>query len=1706
MSSKENYKISEEISTRSVFSVYRAMSESGDREVILKLPKTPAAMPENIAMIQNEYAILSKLNHKGIRNAVAQIQYQEKPCLVLEYKEGVTLSSARFQELNLNEKVEAFIQLCDTFAYLSENNILHLDLNPSNVLYNSELKETYVIDFGSAVAMAADKPWIEAPKYVHLHYGYVSPEMTGRLDSLIDIRSDMYSLGLVFYRAITGADPFQSEDNSRLVYSQIAQEPKPISEIIPNISPVMVEVINKMIKKAPEGRYQSWKGLRDDLIICKNLLQEDAGSGNFIAGTTDKTAGLIRPSVIVGRDAALAALYQEFLNASNGSFSLCLIHGLQGSGKSYLAQNLFKTINEKSLMVAFGTSHGQKGKPPFSPFTEALNQLITSLLLLGEDDLNQIRQRIEVAIEGNLALITNLIPAAKLLLGEHPIPETLPLRESANRMNHTLVSFIQALPSPQIPIILFFDDLHFSDSSSLSLLEELASSAENSHLMIVGSYDDSKIKESPAFESFIDKQSLGKLSSISLALDNLTQDDVEKYIQLFYTNYKEEKSELVNFLYSKSRGNPALLAELAQLYYNAELIRFNQVKNQWQYDIKKLETMPISTSFAEVIIQRADDISIAEKALLGVAACIGSIFDLQTLAHLTGKSIIDLPALLNNAIKCGIIQPVDQTYFIISNVQDSGLSFPDCYLKFTHVEIKNLLEGALSDAEKVHTHWKIGEYIAQNKSLQNTETTFEIANHFNHALSEAIDAAQVSTLIRANNNAAVSAKNISSWVVSMDYYKIVFDVLENKNCALEKSEKFELWLDIAEIAYLSNEKELAIATLKKLDDIASSNIERARVETIWLGYYLNIGDFHKAKEVGFLALKHLGISPPNKLLRLSVLFRILAVWMQTRNKGAKFYLGLPEMTEKEDLMSGPIIWNLLPILYNEKFELLVDVTLKFFQLTIKKGNSPFILGYNLWGTLLAMLFKKYEKGWEVSLVADEIVEGFNSPYYSAYSKYGLGWNSPFTNHVAQSFPYFDQAVRLALKSGGFLTVANVGITRAPYALFAGLPLEIQLKNLHKNRSYTKSFGYSYATLYNDLFIGYLEVFSSSSLPEKTGNIFAEIDAELKKSTYRLNWALASLFNAVVNLHLGDLNNAVYHIQEAEKNQSAIVGPITEQLYRFNASIILLLSAEHKQYRKKVKKHLAVIKQFAVGSPENNNHLIYLIEALLARNEGDKFKSIELFRKGINHAREYRFLQEAALGSELFADYLKSLNLIQFSQTEYLNAAQLYFEWGSPWKQQQMAEKSGAVTNSIGLHSVSHSTTGADIDLLTTVNISQAISVEVQLESLSKKLLELLIENAGAQFASIYLNKNNSFVPYNYGLLDEGQIKIEFNSESDAEYKTPMSIIRYVSRSAETLVLEDASESQFLSHSDKQQGRKILSVFCHPVISKGKTIAIIYLENNSLKGAFSKERIEFLKLISGQISISLENSMLYENLEQKVEERTLEITKKKEELEIQKAAVEIQKKKSDDLLLNILPEDVAEELKQTGKAAARLHPEATVMFMDIISFTNHAETIPPDKLVAALDDFFGRIDKIIWDAGIEKIKTIGDAYLCASGLPIPDENHAEKMIKAALKIIESQKEFNNDRIQAGEQPFQFRIGIHSGPVVSGVVGTRKFAYDIWGDTVNTSARMESQSQEGKINISGTTYGLIKDKFHCTSRGALEAKNKGLIPMYFVEGEK
>jgi class 3 adenylate cyclase len=291
----------------------------------------------------------------------------------------------------------------------------------------------------------------------------------------------------------------------------------------------------------------------------------------------------------------------------------------------------------------------------------------------------------------------------------------------------------------------------------------------------------------------------------------------------------------------------------------------------------------------------------------------------------------------------------------------------------------------------------------------------------------------------------------------------------------------------------------------------------------------------------------------------------------------------------------------------------------------------------------------------------------------------------------------------------------------------------------------------------------------------------------------------------------------------------------------------------------------------------------------------------------------------------------------------------------------------------------------------------------------------------------------------------------------------------------------------------KSGLKLEFFILTPVFDEEIVFCFIITGRKTERKGFASSKLmphdlNILEAIAGIISTiknHLEQTIILEN---KVTERTYQLA--------------LEKKKSDDLLLNILPSEVAEELKQKGKAEAKYFENVTVMFTDFKDFTKISERLSPAELVAEIDSCFRTFDKIIEKHNLEKIKTIGDSYMAAGGLPVPNDTHAADVVKAALEIQRAMREHCRERIMDRKFVFLTRIGIHTGPVVAGIVGTKKFAYDIWGDTVNIASRMETGGEAGKVNISESTYTLVKDKFHCTHRGKIQVKNKGEVDMYFI----
>lgn len=392
----------------------------------------------------------------------------------------------------------------------------------------------------------------------------------------------------------------------------------------------------------------------------------------------------------------------------------------------------------------------------------------------------------------------------------------------------------------------------------------------------------------------------------------------------------------------------------------------------------------------------------------------------------------------------------------------------------------------------------------------------------------------------------------------------------------------------------------------------------------------------------------------------------------------------------------------------------------------------------------------------------------------------------------------------------------------------------------------------------------------------------------------------------------------------------------------------------------------------------------------------------------------------------------------------------------------------------------------------TVNLSmlmdsaRSIMAEKGLDNLLLLIMESVTQVMSADRSTLYLIDYEKKQIWSRVAQGTGEIRIPLGA----------GIAGHVAKTGKTINIPDAYEDKrFNRDFDIKTGYRTKSILCMPVYDpRHNIIGAIQVLNKLDGGHFTKENEDLLAAFSSLAGISLANAKAYEELEQErdlLEVRVQERTKDLEE----------SRKKSDELLLNILPVSIADELKEHGRAAPRRYESVSVMFTDFKGFTMIAEKKNPEDLIGELDYCFHRFDEFVDKHNLEKIKTIGDAYMCAGGIPQPSKSHP---IEAVLAGLELQRFMIKEAKQTKESAFwELRLGIHTGAVVAGVVGQKKFAYDIWGDTVNTASRMESSGEPGKVNISSSTYELVKDYFICKHRGQIAAKNKGEIDMYFVE---
>ena len=1696
------YSVSETLHEGNTSAVLRATSDSDHHHVILKTSVQGYPASTQVALLTKEYNTLRELEIDGVNKVLELVTFENKPVLVMEDIGGITLAEFfRTTKLNLSTFLHVAIKISDILGRIHARNVMHKNINPYNIIINKDSGDIRIIDFAISAKLSQERTSVRSPNVLEGSLLYMSPEQTGRMNRSIDYRTDMYSLGITFYEILTGGLPYQTNDAMELLHCHIAKKITPPNEINPEIPKVLSDIVLKLTAKIAEDRYQSAIGLKHDLEQCLDDLKEKSVIGDFSIGQKDVYSRFKVPEQVYGREKELEALIDSFEDAANGQCKLMLISGASGIGKTALVNEIHKPGVRRNSYFISGKLDQFKSNIPFNAFTHAFSDLLRQLVSEPKEKLDQIKQDLSEKLGLNTSILTDLIPEFKLIIQKHATTSELNPVESQNRFFFTLNDFIKVFATREHPLTIFLDDLQWCDDSSLRLIRELVMK-EIPYLFIIGAYRKNEVNAGHPLALAIEEIKRTKRIQ-EIYLDALDEKNVNQLVADTLLRTPDVTKELANCIYKRTAGNPFYINELLKTIYHRDLIRFNFSSGKWTWEIEKISMLNISDNVVELMTGRLIQLPEECLHLLEIAACLGNSFKLKTLTLITGKKASEIAEVLWPALQEEIIIPLTGNYRLVSTDEDFDVTY-----KFHHDRIQQAAYLLIEENRRRSLNLDIARVLFRTSTeAERDDSLIELVRHFNEGHTLITDPAEKILLAELNLKAGKKAQAAVAYHAALQYFKTGIELLPPSRWQTHYEMTFELYAGYAQNAYQTIQYATAEECINLLLKEAKTNLEKVEILSMRVRQYNTVGKPEEAIRSGLEGLSLLGYRLPEKPGQLLVLKELLrANWNFGRRKSSDL-LNAPEMKDPEKKAAVRMLTEIGPSAFIQGNDNLYALTqLKVTNLSLLYGNSPeSAYAYIVFGTVLAGLFgnlKAAENFGKLALALNEKMGDieFRCRLIAAYGVL----THHFNHHWKTTGEWFKKGIEAGYLSGDLFYLAYCAVNCTFWNPLLSLPA-----SLEEQKKYLKVVkDTNYADAYDAARMNLQATKNRMGLTEApltmNDDVFNEEECleQMTKRKYSSGIGMYHIHKAGIFLEYEQYAKAFDGVKDADRFVKSLVSLVV--LTRL-CVISFFTCAGYLQYipnppkgilKKRMKKELKRMKKWANYNPTNFLHLQYLMEAEMASVENKTILCENLYEKAIKVANKNEWQADEAYANELAAKY--------FLRNKRERAASGY------WQQAYyLLDLSGAVGKTAFLrktypdffNAISVRATGVgklqsdhlvgnspdnfhNLDVATITRSSQAISEEIKLESLLEKIMNIIMMNAGAQNGILLLEQQGKL--FIQASVVGNEVTTLQNLPVKESKGLPQAIINYVSHLNEPVVLDDASNQGEFMNDKYILEHKPKSVLCSPIIFMNKLYGIIYLENNISVGAFTGDRLKVLQLLSSQMAISIQNANIYANLEEKVADRTKEL--------------QIEKKKSDDLLFNILPEGVANELKLTGSAEAKQFDHTTVLFTDFVDFTKISEALTPKALVAEVHLCFTAFDAIMDKNGLEKIKTIGDAYLAVCGMPSEDPDHAIKAANAALDILE----FINRRKNEGGI-FNIRIGLNSGPVVAGIVGVKKFVYDIWSDTVNTAARMENNSESGKINISAATYDLIKDHFACTYRGMINVKSKGLIEMYFVDGK-
>jgi predicted ATPase/signal transduction histidine kinase len=1470
MSGLADYEIHAELHRSGRSAVHRATREDDGAPVVLKRLTSPDCSAAEIARFHYAVELMRELDLEGVPRFEALVQHEGRPVLVTDDIGGEALNLLLHRRpLALRETLALATQVCRTLGEIHQRGVIHRDIKPANIILAPDGR-VQIIDFHLSSRLPRESAQFVNPGNIEGTLAYIAPEQTGRMNRPTDYRADLYSLGATLYTCLTRRPPFEEDDPLSLVHCHLAVVPPPAHTLAPAVPEVLSDIVARLMRKAPEDRYQSAFGVIRDLERCLEALNAGEEPTRFPLGEHDVVAVFQVSPRLHGREREREVLLGSLEDVGRQRTQLVTVSGYSGVGKSRLVAELHKPMTRHSGQLAKG-KFDQLSSSPYSAFIDAFSEIVQNIIAEPPGAIARWRAALNEALGAAAGVLTGAIPALELVIGQPPPVPPLGPAESRNRFQHVVRAFLHVVATAEHPLVLFIDDLQWADGGSLDLLRQVVGDTRIAHLLVLGAYRSNEVGDGHPLALTLQSISEDGVVVKAIALAPLEATAVSGMVADTVNCPAEDAADLSALVLEKTGGNPFFVDQFLRVVHSAGALQFDAAAGRWTWDLPQIRAMEITANVADLMARKVGALPTATREVLQVAACLGADFALETLATAAERSPAVAARALWPALEALLIEPMGGAWRTAALQGDPESDVSDhTQYRFQHDRVQEAAYSLIPEQERPTVHLRIGRLMA-GLLAGDSRVLFGVVHHLNAGRSRMSDRGERLELARLNERAGGLSHAAGAFTAAERYLEAGLGCLDGAAWDDHHELALRLHLQGAEAAMMTDDE----ARMDRLIERGVAHATRGRDKA----YLLDVrarsfsrGRLLEAIEVAREGLSHVGVRLPTHPTRAHVVVQLVRLRWRLRRFTPEQLAALPEATDEDVRCAQRLMTSVIAAAYQVEPNLLVLLVCRILNLSIDHGNSPeSCYQWSVLGIVLISAFNDIEAAQGYGEVAHALLERLEADQFrSKIHLLDALILSHWTAHPREGHAHFQLGYQRGVEFGD-LEYASLSIgCQSLFMVASGEPLPRVAALLDRFEDVIRGeAGERLTTIARDA-IQKLED------PMATGH--AVLTPEQVATFLRLNDQ-----SALGNIHFANLKVAVHMgmhdvaLEEADRLDVHMEGVQATYIQSQGWFYCAVARGIRGVRLSSVRKALRRFRKLQPLAPVNMDHRVSILSGILHMQGGRTEQAGAAFERAIGEAQSSGFADAEGLACVLAARLLRQTDRPRAARAMQGLARDAYSRWGAHRVVARLdaefpVARTARLTDNTASTRRSTAAPGTDLDAASVLSASRAIASEIVLENLLRRLMSVLLENAGAQNGALLLPQGGQLCVA--ARADEHGVDVleEWGTLEDAD-DISLSVVRFVERSGESVVLDDAKEGQRFRNDAHIRSGHVRSLICTPLRHLGEPLGVLYLENNAVSHAFTVERFDVLKVLGTQAAISIENARLVDGLEQKVEERT-----------------------------------------------------------------------------------------------------------------------------------------------------------------------------------------------------------------------------------------